>query len=65
MKEILRLRHIKDEVAHLEERQGQVDEFSRKRWRAKCPHKATVALNEEGHAGIYCSDCGEKISGEC
>lgn len=31
----------------------------------KCPHKKTVALNEEGNAGVYCSDCGEKVSGEC
>ena len=31
----------------------------------KCPHKKTVAINEEGHAGVYCVFCGEKISGEC
>lgn len=31
----------------------------------KCPHKKTVALNEEGHAGVYCSDCGEKIEDAC
>ena len=54
-----------DEVAHMIEMQEKLDKFSRKRWREKCPHKSTVALNEEGNAGIYCSDCGEKISGEC
>lgn len=53
-----------DEEAHLQERQEQVDEFSRRRWREKCPHKATVALNEEGNAGIYCVSCGERISEE-
>jgi len=31
----------------------------------KCPHKKTVALNEEGHAGAYCSDCGEKLEDAC
>lgn len=30
----------------------------------RCPHKNTVALNEEGNAGVYCSDCGEKVSDE-
>lgn len=30
----------------------------------KCPHTKTVALNEEGNAGVYCSDCGTKISDE-
>jgi len=54
-----------EEVSHLEERQRKEDEFSRRRWRGKCPHKSTVALNEEGNAGIYCSDCGKKISNEC
>ena len=50
---------------HLEEKQRQLDEFSRTRWREKCPHKSTVALNEEGNAGIFCVDCGKKISNEC
>lgn len=54
-----------DEEIHLAERQAQMDEFSRRRWREKCPHKSTVALNEEGNAGIYCSDCGAKLSNEC
>ena len=31
----------------------------------KCQHKNTVALNEEGHAGIYCVDCGEKLEDAC
>ena len=30
-----------------------------------CPHKKTVALNEEGHAGIYCVACGEKLEDGC
>ena len=30
-----------------------------------CPHKKTVAINEEGHAGIYCTDCGEQLEKEC
>ncbi len=56
---------MKDKETHLEERQRQVDEFSRRRRRAKCPHKTTVALNEEGNAGIFCVDCGVKLSNEC
>ena len=32
---------------------------------AKCLHKKTVAINEEGHAGIYCVDCGEKLEDAC
>lgn len=32
---------------------------------AKCKHKNTVAINEEGHAGIFCSDCGKKLEDEC
>jgi len=32
---------------------------------AECPHKKTVAINEEGHAGVYCSDCGEQVEREC
>ena len=31
----------------------------------KCPHIITVAINEEGHAGVYCVDCGEQIEKEC
>ena len=31
----------------------------------KCQHKKTVAINEEGHAGVYCSDCGEKLEDAC
>ena len=31
----------------------------------KCPHKKTVALNEEGNAGIFCVDCGEQLEKEC
>jgi len=54
-----------DDAAHLIETQHKLDKFSRKRWRRECPHNSTVALNEEGHAGIYCSGCGEKISNEC
>lgn len=54
-----------DEEAHLIEIQHKLDAFNRKRWREKCQHKTTVALNEEGNAGIYCSDCGKKVSGEC
>jgi len=31
----------------------------------KCKHPKTVALNEEGHAGIYCVDCNEKLEDGC
>jgi len=31
----------------------------------KCSHKKTVAINEEGHAGVYCVDCGEQLEREC
>ena len=31
----------------------------------KCPHKKTVAINEEGHAGVYCVFCGEKLEDAC
>ena len=55
---------MREKETHLEETQRKVDEFSRKRWREKCSHKTTVALNEEGNAGIYCVDCGKKISSE-
>ena len=30
-----------------------------------CPHKKTVAINEEGHAGIYCVNCGGKLEDAC
>ena len=30
-----------------------------------CPHKNTVAINEQGHAGIYCPSCGEQLEKEC
>ena len=31
----------------------------------KCLHIITVALNEEGHAGVYCVNCGEKLEDAC
>ena len=31
----------------------------------KCPHKVTVAINEEGYAGVYCLDCDEQVEKEC
>ena len=31
----------------------------------KCSHKKTVTINEEGHAGIFCSECGEQLAKEC
>lgn len=31
----------------------------------KCQYKKTVAINEEGHAGVYCLDCGEQLEKEC
>lgn len=30
-----------------------------------CPHTKTVAINEEGHAGVFCVDCEEKLEKEC
>ncbi len=57
-----RAKHELSKETHLEERQRQVDEFSRRRWREKCHHKSTVALNEEGNAGIYCVGCVGWIS---
>jgi len=30
-----------------------------------CLHGETVTLNEEGHAGIYCVDCNEKLEDGC
>ena len=32
---------------------------------ARCPHKQTVALNEEGHAGIFCCNCGKQLEDGC
>ena len=34
-------------------------------WGRECQHKKTVALNEEGHAGIYCIFCGKQLEKEC
>jgi len=31
----------------------------------ECQHQETVAINEEGHAGVYCVGCGEQIEREC
>ena len=31
----------------------------------KCQHKVTIAINEEGHAGVYCSSCEEQLEKEC
>jgi len=31
----------------------------------ECQHQETVAINEEGFAGVYCVDCGEQIEREC
>lgn len=31
----------------------------------ECLHKKTVAINEEGHAGVYCARCGEQLEKEC
>ena len=31
----------------------------------KCQHKVTIAINEEGYAGIYCVDCDEQLEKEC
>jgi len=31
----------------------------------KCQHKNTVAINEEGLAGIFCADCGYQLEKEC
>jgi len=33
--------------------------------KTKCPHKHTVAINEEGHAGVFCLDCGKQLAKEC
>ena len=33
--------------------------------KTKCQHKKTVAINEEGHAGVYCVSCGERLEREC
>jgi len=31
----------------------------------KCQHQETVAINEEGHAGVYCVNCGKQVEKEC
>jgi len=31
----------------------------------ECQHQKTIAINEEGNAGIFCVDCGEQIEKEC
>ena len=33
--------------------------------KSKCQHKVTIALNEEGYAGVYCSGCGKQLEKEC
>jgi len=30
-----------------------------------CHHDETVAMNEDGHAGIYCVDCGKQLEDGC
>ena len=30
-----------------------------------CPHLETIALNEEGYAGIFCTKCGKQLEEEC
>ncbi len=32
---------------------------------ARCPHKKTVAINENGNAGVFCASCGKKLEEEC
>jgi len=36
-----------------------------KQIKKNCPHKHTVAINEQGHAGVYCVDCGKRLEREC
>ena len=31
---------------------------------AACRHKKTICLNEEGSAGVFCVDCGKRITHE-
>lgn len=31
---------------------------------ARCPHLKTVALNEDGYAGVFCSECGKQLEKE-
>jgi len=33
--------------------------------RKQCPHDKTVALNEDGCAGVFCLECGERIEDGC
>jgi len=30
-----------------------------------CSHRRTVAINEEGNAGVFCADCGKQLEKEC
>ena len=30
-----------------------------------CEHPKTVCINEEGAAGVFCSDCHEQLEKEC
>ena len=30
-----------------------------------CEHPKTVCVNEEGSAGVFCSDCGKQLEKEC
>jgi len=30
-----------------------------------CLHKHTICINEEGHTGVFCADCGEQLEKEC
>jgi len=30
-----------------------------------CEHPKTVCVNEEGNAGVFCSDCHEQLEREC
>lgn len=39
--------------------------FNNRKQKESCLHNKTIALNEEGHAGIFCIDCGERIKNEC
>jgi len=47
-------------------RQKELEQSENKvKTKIKCPHKKTVAINEEGHAGVYCVNCGEQLEKEC
>ena len=32
---------------------------------APCLHDKTIAINEEGNAGVFCAECGEQLEKEC